>query len=535
MHLRAASSPQETSKSASSQSGAAKMSGKAAAASTTSRRTSSLTSSELPRPRRSSTQAAAGPRQADKENEPVAASKPPKVIEPEQKPRRSDVNLSSTREPMSTFATKANTLLAPLARAAPLAEAEPLQHKPDNAKAFQSAVSPLMHFDDPTITMFNGLAIGGDARSVSSPAVLQQHCLAANYPSVPTLPNPYNAGFGAHAAAQYSAAFAHPSAYYYYPAHATDCTAFTQQGYSAPSSPATPMSASTTPTAQAPAGFTHTPTTRSQQYPASLGLGHPIFYGPSSTTTTTAPQSANTSLSLSSVTASSLGFPSPANSRSTSASSAVSFGSDPGAACMYPIPYAYPTPLLGGGGGYIPAGRNKAEDNMTVRERLEGGEVLSSRGACKFFDVEKGFGFIIDDHAEELGADVFIHYTGIEQTSGFRCLAQHERVEYALVKHSSGRFQALKLRGEHGAPLKGLDDPRQAAAFERMNNKAAALWSEDEENVCPPSSAKGHHRRRRYALAYYKGNMRVPPRIRRTPAEEDRCSSSSGSDQVDAE
>ena len=73
-----------------------------------------------------------------------------------------------------------------------------------------------------------------------------------------------------------------------------------------------------------------------------------------------------------------------------------------------------------------------------------------------------------------------------------------------------------------GAPLKGLDDPRQAAAFDRMNCKAAAIWSEDEENVCPPG--KGRHRRGGgYApAAYYKGKMRAaPPRIRRTPAEEE--------------
>lgn len=56
-----------------------------------------------------------------------------------------------------------------------------------------------------------------------------------------------------------------------------------------------------------------------------------------------------------------------------------------------------------------------------------------------------------------------------------------------------------------------------------MNSKAAAIWSEDEENVCPPGSSKGRNRRGGYAPSYYKGNMRVPPppRIRRTPAEED--------------
>lgn len=363
------------------------MSGKATVS--TARRTSSLTSGELPRPRRSSAQGGAAARQADKENQPVnkSDSRETAKVAAVEKSRRPDVNSAMSTLTPTTAATM--QLAAP-----PLARHEPLEPKSDNVKAFQSAVSPLMHFDDPTIAMFSGLAISGgggggggtgDVRSVSSPAVLQQHTLSANLLAVPPMPHLYKAGFGTHdASAQYLApSFAHPSAYYYYPAYATESGAH-HQSYAAPSPPETPLSAANMaapPASITPNGITQA---RNQQYPASLGLGHPVFYAPTPPTA----RSPNTSLSLSSVAGSSLGFSSVANSRSTSASSAVSFGggSEPGP-CLYPIPYAYPTGV--GSRGYVSACGGGGSGDMTVRERLEGGEVLSSRGACKFFDVEK--------------------------------------------------------------------------------------------------------------------------------------------------
>ncbi|GAA5969270.1 hypothetical protein JCM8115_006745 [Rhodotorula mucilaginosa] len=544
MHLRAASSPSTASKSTPARSESAKPTSKATASGSSGRRTSSLTSSELPRPsRRHSAQVAASTRQADKENAPAVDRL---ALDMNIKAGGGQEPAANVKIEMSTSSNSTKTKIAAAAATA-------LKPKSSNVKAFQSTVSPLMHFDEPApvpTALFSGLAIsaGGvspshdsssssTTRSFSGPAALQQqHAVSANYVaqqsggylSVPASPAPfYNpaTGFGVSTAAVYNPAAA---AAYYYP---TDFSAFYHhpQGYSVPSPPGTPLSTSTgaVPSSSVTTTTGNNNTQQQQQlYPPSLGLGHPYWYTPATTT----PSSTNTSLSLSSVAASSLGL-SPANSRSTSASSVASAGGIGGAnklatpaaaAVVYPIPYAYSTPFVAAPAVPAPSACGEETTTTTIRERLEGGAVLSSRGACKFFDVEKGFGFIIDDHAEELGADVFIHYTGIEQTRGFRCLAQHERVEYALVKHSSGRFQALKLRGENGAPLKGLDDPRQAAAFDRMNCKAAAIWSEDEENVCPPG--KGRHRRGGgYApAAYYKGKMRAaPPRIRRTPAEEE--------------
>ena len=54
-------------------------------------------------------------------------------------------------------------------------------------------------------------------------------------------------------------------------------------------------------------------------------------------------------------------------------------------------------------------------------------------GTVKWFDTKKGFGFILD----ELGRDVFVHYTVI-QGEGFRRLVDGEAVEYELSEGPKG-------------------------------------------------------------------------------------------------
>ena len=49
-------------------------------------------------------------------------------------------------------------------------------------------------------------------------------------------------------------------------------------------------------------------------------------------------------------------------------------------------------------------------------------------GHCKWFNVTKGFGFIVPDDGTE---DIFVHQSGI-QSDGFRSLAENEKVEYFL-------------------------------------------------------------------------------------------------------
>lgn len=55
-------------------------------------------------------------------------------------------------------------------------------------------------------------------------------------------------------------------------------------------------------------------------------------------------------------------------------------------------------------------------------------------GTVKWFNGEKGFGFIAPD---EGGPDVFAHYSAI-QTSGFRSLEENQKVQFDVTQGPKG-------------------------------------------------------------------------------------------------
>jgi CspA family cold shock protein len=57
-----------------------------------------------------------------------------------------------------------------------------------------------------------------------------------------------------------------------------------------------------------------------------------------------------------------------------------------------------------------------------------------STGTVKWFNAEKGFGFITVDGD---GPDVFVHYSAI-QADGFRELQETQRVEFDIVQGNKG-------------------------------------------------------------------------------------------------
>ncbi|GAB3485358.1 cold-shock protein [Nocardiopsis coralliicola] len=65
-----------------------------------------------------------------------------------------------------------------------------------------------------------------------------------------------------------------------------------------------------------------------------------------------------------------------------------------------------------------------------------------AQGTVKWFNGEKGFGFIAQD---EGGPDVFVHYSNI-QGSGFRNLEDDQRVEFEVTQGPKGP-QAEQVRG----------------------------------------------------------------------------------------
>ncbi len=54
-------------------------------------------------------------------------------------------------------------------------------------------------------------------------------------------------------------------------------------------------------------------------------------------------------------------------------------------------------------------------------------------GTVKWFNAEKGYGFIARDH----GPDVFVHYSAI-QSDGFRKLEEGQRVEFSVEQGAKG-------------------------------------------------------------------------------------------------
>ena len=59
---------------------------------------------------------------------------------------------------------------------------------------------------------------------------------------------------------------------------------------------------------------------------------------------------------------------------------------------------------------------------------------MRTTGTVKWFNDEKGFGFLTRDDGEK---DVFCHHTAIQQ-DGFRTLAEGQKVEFDVVEGQKG-------------------------------------------------------------------------------------------------
>ena len=90
-----------------------------------------------------------------------------------------------------------------------------------------------------------------------------------------------------------------------------------------------------------------------------------------------------------------------------------------------------------GGGVVVPAtsvleGRGRRESSK---------ETPVTTGTVKWFNAEKGFGFITPDGG---GPDVFAHYSAIA-TSGYRTLDENQKVEFEITQGQKGP-QASDIR-----------------------------------------------------------------------------------------
>lgn len=75
--------------------------------------------------------------------------------------------------------------------------------------------------------------------------------------------------------------------------------------------------------------------------------------------------------------------------------------------------------------------------------RLAGfsGVVTMSQGKVKWFNDQKGFGFIQD---EQVGEDVFVHFSAVEM-EGFRSLKEGQLVNYECERSERG-LKATKVQ-----------------------------------------------------------------------------------------
>jgi CspA family cold shock protein len=81
--------------------------------------------------------------------------------------------------------------------------------------------------------------------------------------------------------------------------------------------------------------------------------------------------------------------------------------------------------------------RDKKGRARTARERRES---LMATGTVKWFNADKGYGFI----AQKGGPDVFVHFSAIEG-SGYRNLEENDEVEFEVNEGPKG-LQAANVR-----------------------------------------------------------------------------------------
>ncbi|MFW2828690.1 cold-shock protein [Sphingomonas sp. ID0503] len=102
----------------------------------------------------------------------------------------------------------------------------------------------------------------------------------------------------------------------------------------------------------------------------------------------------------------------------------------------------------GGGGGFRGGGGG---GGFGGGNRMPPQVVGTGKGVVKFFNAQKGFGFVVRDDG---GEDVFVHISAVEQ-AGLTGLAEGQPLEFTLVDRG-GKVSATELKIE-GEPLPVTD------------------------------------------------------------------------------
>jgi len=115
----------------------------------------------------------------------------------------------------------------------------------------------------------------------------------------------------------------------------------------------------------------------------------------------------------------------------------------------------------GGGGGGAKQGPRKWVEGDAPTE----GKMV---GTVKWFNVEKGFGFIAPKDGEGVTEDLFVHQSAIH-SNGFRSLMEGEDVEFKMVEEG-GKMKATDVSGPNGDFVQGA--PRNGGGGGRGPRRA---------------------------------------------------------------
>jgi len=123
----------------------------------------------------------------------------------------------------------------------------------------------------------------------------------------------------------------------------------------------------------------------------------------------------------------------------------------------------------GGGGGGFGGGGGSSGGFGGPRQQTPGIVIGTARGKVKFFNAQKGFGFVVRDDG---GEDVFLHVSALER-AGVTDVAENQEIEFSLTERN-GRISAtdVQIVGETLEVSASAPRPPREGGFERAPRPA---------------------------------------------------------------
>ncbi|CAL8295207.1 unnamed protein product [Merluccius merluccius] len=138
------------------------------------------------------------------------------------------------------------------------------------------------------------------------------------------------------------------------------------------------------------------------------------------------------------------------------------------------------------------------EEDASGSQEQDALRVWHGSGACKWFNVRMGFGFLSmttrDGTPLDEPVDVFVHQSKLHM-EGFRSLKEGEAVEFTFQKSSKG-LESLRVSGPSGAPCAGSDRRPKGAQKRRSRGDRCYNCGEPDHHAkecqLPPQPKKCH-------------------------------------------